>query len=90
MTPDQRELYLKSLEDDAEKRPAVLRRWFTKKHDKYADSIQYLKRTETIQQHMQNIDGFVKKEKQLLPAEIAALREKLLSAIAAMQLQETQ
>lgn len=88
MTPEAREQYLKDMKEDAEKRPDRLRKVFPKKYDKYGDSMNYLEKTQTLQQHVENIQRYTTTGDALSPAQLDSLREYTIKGIATLKLQE--
>lgn len=88
MPEEQRESYIKSLKDDAEKRPERLRKVFPKKYDKYGASMDYLNKTQSLQQHIENIQRYTATGEILSDAQKSSLRESVIKGIAALKLQE--
>lgn len=94
MTPAQREKRMEDLKTASEKRPACLRWAFPTQNDKYAESLKYLEKVESVEKLTERINTLVRDSKEMTPAERTALetelKRHLQNGIAAMKLQETE
>lgn len=88
MTTEDRDAYIKALENDAKKSSAAMRRLFPKKFDKYASSLAYIQKVSSLQIHIDNLNRYLTSGTRLSGSERLAMEQYLTDAIATMHLRE--